>query len=44
MQPVKSVSGIIGIGADVKFNPYTCRICEATHCLYRLNKNKKQAS
>jgi hypothetical protein len=43
MQPVKSVSGIIGIGADVKFNPYTCRLCEAIHCIYRLNKNKKQA-
>jgi hypothetical protein len=40
MQPVKSVSGIIGIGANVRFNPYTCRICEATYCVYR---NKKQA-
>ncbi|MDR0814260.1 MAG: hypothetical protein LBN37_00745 [Bacteroidales bacterium] len=38
MQPVKSVSGIIGIGADVKFNPYTCRICEATQCVYRFKK------
>jgi hypothetical protein len=38
MQPVKSVSGIIGIGTDVKFNPYTCRICEATQCVYRLKK------
>jgi hypothetical protein len=40
MQPVKSVSGIIGIGADVKFNPYTCKICEATHCIYRFKKVK----
>jgi hypothetical protein len=38
MQPVKSVSGIIGIGADVRFNPYTCRICEATQCIYRFKK------
>jgi hypothetical protein len=38
MQPVKSVSGIIGIGADVRFNPYTCRICEATQCVYRFKK------
>lgn len=39
MQPVKSVSGFIGIGADVRFNPYTCGLCEATHCVYR-NKRK----
>ncbi|KAA6335998.1 hypothetical protein EZS27_015814 [termite gut metagenome] len=38
MQPVKSVSGIIGIGANVQFNPYTCRLCEATHCVYRYKK------
>jgi hypothetical protein len=38
MQPVKSVSGIIGIGANVQFNPYTCRICEATQCVYRFKK------
>jgi hypothetical protein len=38
MQPIKSVSGFIGIGADVRFNPYTCRICDATFCVYR---NKK---
>ncbi|GHT64260.1 hypothetical protein AGMMS50239_21650 [Bacteroidia bacterium] len=39
MQPVKSVSGIVGIGANVKFNPYTCRICEATQCVYRFKKH-----
>ncbi|GHT75281.1 methionine synthase [Bacteroidia bacterium] len=38
MQPVKSVSGIIGIGAGVKFNPYTCRLCEATQCIYRFKQ------
>jgi hypothetical protein len=38
MQPVKSVSGIIGIGAEVRFNPYTCRICDATQCVYRFKK------
>jgi hypothetical protein len=41
MQPVKSVSGIIGIGADVKFNPYTCQICEATHCVYRFKRTSE---
>ncbi|MDR0814375.1 MAG: hypothetical protein LBN37_01335 [Bacteroidales bacterium] len=35
MQPIKSVSGIIGIGADVRFNPYSCGLCDATQCVYR---------
>ncbi|MDR3093186.1 MAG: methionine synthase [Bacteroidales bacterium] len=39
MQPIKSVSGIIGIGADVRFNPYSCGLCDATQCVYR-NKRK----
>lgn len=38
MQPVKSVSGIIGIGKGVKFNPYSCSICDSQNCIYR---NKK---
>jgi hypothetical protein len=39
MMPIKSVSGFIGIGANVRFNPYTCRLCEATHCVYRNKKS-----
>ena len=39
MLPIKSVSGLIGIGANVRFNPYTCRNCDATFCVYR-NKKK----
>lgn len=35
MDPVKSVSGIIGIGMDVKMNPYTCKMCNMTDCIYR---------
>jgi hypothetical protein len=35
MQPTKSVSGIIGIGESVKYNRYTCNICDAPNCLYR---------
>ncbi len=38
MQPIKSVSGFIGIGTNVRFNPYTCSLCDATFCVYR---NKK---
>lgn len=35
MDPEKSVSGIIGMGENVKLNPYTCRLCELKNCLYR---------
>jgi hypothetical protein len=40
MSPLKSVSGIIGIGADVQFSPYTCARCGDDKCLY---KNRKSA-
>jgi hypothetical protein len=40
MLPVKSVSGFIGIGANVRFNPYTCQICDAVNCVYRNKKSK----
>lgn len=35
MQPIKSVSGIIGIGKEVKKRPYGCAICNSTTCVYR---------
>jgi hypothetical protein len=35
MEPVKSVSGVIGIGSEVKFRPYTCNKCDDTNCIYR---------
>lgn len=35
MNPVKSVSGIIGIGQKVKYEPYQCRRCDDKHCIYR---------
>lgn len=38
MHPVKSVSGIIGMGRDVKFREYTCDLCNLKACIYR---NKK---
>ena len=44
MLPIKSISGFIGVGANVRFNPYTCDLCEATHCVYRHKKSKKAAS
>jgi len=40
MDPEKSVSGIIGIGENVKFNLYTCGLCDMKDCIYR-KKSKK---
>ena len=37
MLPVKSVSGIIGIGPDIRKRPYGCDICNMKTCI----KNKK---
>ena len=35
MSPVKSVSGIIGIGEDVMFRDYTCDLCNMTDCFHK---------
>jgi hypothetical protein len=35
MSPVKSVSGIIGMGKDVLFRDYTCDLCNITDCFHR---------
>ncbi len=35
MEPVKSVSGIIGAGRNVSRFDYTCRICDMPGCIYR---------
>ena len=40
MTPIKSVSGIIGIGKDVQKNSYSCDICNNQTCIYRKVKNK----
>jgi hypothetical protein len=44
MDPVKSVSGIIGIGENVKSNPYTCRMCDMEDCLYRRVREKNNGA
>ncbi len=36
MHPVKSTSGIIGIGKDVRFRDYVCALCNNTDCIYRV--------
>jgi Vitamin B12 dependent methionine synthase, activation domain len=35
MSPVKSATGIIGIGAKVVYRDYTCEICTMRNCLFR---------
>ena len=35
MKPIKSVSGIIGIGENVKFNPHGCKFCTFKNCRFR---------
>jgi Vitamin B12 dependent methionine synthase, activation domain len=40
MDPVKSISGIIGIGKNVRNNPYTCRMCKQEDCAYRRVREK----
>jgi hypothetical protein len=41
MNPVKSISGIIGIGKNVRFSQYTCQMCDMDDCLYRRAREKK---
>jgi hypothetical protein len=42
MNPEKSVSGFIGIGERVRYNPYTCRLCDMKDCIYRKIKDKSK--
>ena len=41
MDPEKSVSGFIGIGNEVRFNSYTCGLCERMDCIYREIQEKR---
>lgn len=38
MRPIKSVSGIIGIGEKVKRRDYPCKVCNMKDCIYRRQK------
>jgi len=35
MNPVKSISGVIGIGKNVDYRDYQCELCQMKNCLYR---------
>ena len=39
MKPIKSVSGIIGIGPGLKNMPYSCNKCEENECSHRNKKH-----
>jgi len=38
MVPIKSVSGMIGIGENVQYKSYPCNMCDSRNCLYRNRK------
>jgi hypothetical protein len=41
MDPIKSISGIIGIGHHVEYTEYDCELCDAVNCIYRNRKLKR---
>jgi hypothetical protein len=41
MYPIKSISGIIGIGKNVEKNDYTCGLCEQSYCIFRNRRKQK---
>jgi hypothetical protein len=43
MQPIKSVSGIIGIGENVRRKGYVCQHCDMVNCIYREKKETKMS-
>jgi hypothetical protein len=43
MEPIKSVSGIIGIGTDVRRKGYVCNYCDLVNCIYREKRYTKRA-
>jgi len=38
MNPVKSVSGVIGVGRNARYTPYQCKLCDDKNCIYRNRK------
>ena len=41
MIPIKSISGVIGIGSEVRFRPYSCNLCDQENCIYRNVKSRQ---
>jgi cobalamin-dependent methionine synthase I len=38
MNPIKSVSGLFGVGQHVEYHEYHCELCDAVNCIYRDKK------
>ena len=38
MNPVKSLSGVIGVGKEVAFHDYQCSLCTMENCAFRVEK------
>ncbi len=43
MHPIKSVSGVIGIGPNVRRKGYLCKKCDMVNCIYREKRFIKKA-
>jgi hypothetical protein len=41
MSPVKSVSGVIGMGEEVVYRHYTCDLCSITDCFHKSHHRNK---
>jgi len=41
MHPVKSISGVFGIGPEVKYRDYQCTLCLSKNCVYKNIRVKK---
>jgi hypothetical protein len=44
MLPIKSISGVVGIGKDVKWKEYLCDKCGMKDCTYRSKRKKKNTA
>lgn len=40
MKPVKSISGVIGIGENVKYRKNRCALCNSKNCMFKRGKNQ----
>lgn len=38
MSPIKSISGLIGIGNSVAYRDYTCELCSMKNCIFRKSR------
>ncbi|RPI00292.1 MAG: hypothetical protein EHM64_17280, partial [Ignavibacteriae bacterium] len=44
MIPIKSISGIIGVGEHVNYKPYFCDECGRKDCTYKAFRKKRSTS